>query len=539
MPKARNPLWLALALLLLLEGIVLYRMQGPAAVGADAPLEEFSAARALDMLRKILGDESPHPAGSLANDQVRERLVAQLRELGLTVQKHPCTILTARRSSLCNVLARLPDSSAAGQPLVLATHYDSVDAGPGAADAGSCVATLLETARALQHGEPLSRPVYLLFTDGEEKGLLGAASFVKEHSLSGEKPFVLNFEARGSSGPSLMYETHGGNLATIAWLSRCLPSPCFTSSAYVTVYRTMPNDTDFSAFAKAGWTGLNFAFIQHAHNYHTAQDTLANLNPRSVQHHGENALQIARRVAGSAEIPLRASDEDAVFFDLMSTFVVYFPERFALPIAGVALLVLIVYLWRFSGCREGLPTLILTALAIAMAFGLAVLGGEGVSSCYEACGWLPRRHMEYGPWLSVANWPLALAALALATWCMSRRGTREQVWISLSCISALAGVLVAWKLPGFSYLWLVPTCATVLVVFMPISWQVKFLISVCATGVVLLPVGTILPIVFGARAGMQLCPVCVFVLLPLMPCFVGADRRKLTTTSPATEPEEK
>ena len=235
MPKAKNPLWAALAVLLLLEGVVLYRMRGPVARGPDAPLEEFSAARALDMLRTILGDESPHPAGSLANDQVRDRLVAQMRELGLSVQKHPSTILTGGKYSLCNVLARLPNSSSSGQPLVLATHYDSVEAGPGAGDAGSCVAALLETARALQHGEPLRRPVYLLITDGEEKGLLGALSFVKEHQLSGEKPFVLNFDARGSSGPSLMYETHRGNLATIGWMARSLPSPCFTSSAYVTV----------------------------------------------------------------------------------------------------------------------------------------------------------------------------------------------------------------------------------------------------------------------------------------------------------------
>lgn len=537
MPKARNPLWAALAVLLLLEGVVLYRMQGPAARGPDAPLEEFSAARALDMLRTILGDESPHPAGSLANDQVRDRLVSQLRELGLSVQKHPSTILTAGKYSLCNVLARLPNSSEFGQPLVLATHYDSVDAGPGAADAGSCVAALLETARALQHGEPLCRPVYLLFTDGEEKGLLGALSFVKEHQLSGEKPFVLNFDARGSSGPSLMYETHRGNLATISWMARCLPSPCFTSSAYVTVYRTMPNDTDFSAFTQAGWTGLNFAFVQHAHNYHTAQDTLANLNPRSVQHHGENALQLARVIAGSNEIPLRASGEDAVFFDVLSTFVVYFPERFALPIAGVTLLVLVAYLWRQCGWRKGLPSLLLTTLAVAVAFGLAAAGGWALSKGFVACGWLPHRYMQYGPWLSLANWPVACAALALATWCLTRRGTREQVGICLACLTALAGVLLAWTLPGFSYLALLPACATALIVFLPIPWQVKLLISVCAAGIVLLPVGTILPIVFGARAGIQLCPVCVLVLLPLMPCFVGADRPAPTTASQPAESE--
>ena len=66
---------------------------------------------------------------------------------------------------------------------------------------------------------------------------------------------MLNFDARGTSGPSLMYETHRGNLATVRWMSHCLPQPCFTGSAFVTVYRYLPNDTDFSVFCRAAGPG--------------------------------------------------------------------------------------------------------------------------------------------------------------------------------------------------------------------------------------------------------------------------------------------
>ena len=48
----------------------------------------------------------------------------------------------------------------------------------GAADDGSGVAALLETARALRAGPPPRNDVIFLFTDGEERGLLGSQAFL-------------------------------------------------------------------------------------------------------------------------------------------------------------------------------------------------------------------------------------------------------------------------------------------------------------------------------------------------------------------------
>ena len=406
MTQSKLPVWWSLGLLLAIELVILYRLQGPAAKDDAAPLEEFSAARAVAVLRRILGDESPHPAGTPANGQVRDRLVTELRSLGLVVELQECDHPNDSNVKLCNVLARLPDTPESGQPLVLATHYDSVSAGPGAADAGSCVAALLEAARALQHGGPYRRPVFLLITDGEELGLKGAAAFVPAHPLARQKPFVLNFDARGSSGPSLMYETHRGNLGTVRWMARCLPRPSFTGSSYVTVYRYMPNDSDFSVFSRDGWTGLNFAFIGGAHNYHTANDTLANLDWRSVQHHGDNALELARFIASSEEIELQATEEDAIFFDVLGTFVVYFPQSWAWPLSVAAFVILAACAVSRAGRRVGVRSMCLTVCSQLLAGFLAGLLGWALARGMIASGWLPEQHVVHERWM---------AALLLAT----------------------------------------------------------------------------------------------------------------------------
>ena len=46
----------------------------------------FDTARAAARLARILGDQRPHPVDSPANDAVRERLIAELRALGLDPQ---------------------------------------------------------------------------------------------------------------------------------------------------------------------------------------------------------------------------------------------------------------------------------------------------------------------------------------------------------------------------------------------------------------------------------------------------------------------
>ena len=149
---------------------------------------------------------------------------------------------------------------------------------------------------------------------------------------------MLNFEARGSSGPSLMYETHRGNLATVPWLARCLPRPCFTSSAYVTVYRNLPNDTDFTVFTPGWLDGTEFRLHwQCAQLPHGAGYAGESRSPQRATSWRERA---GVGVAGIAGFGARSTCSVRARCGVLrraGTFVVYFPQSWALPVAVAAL----------------------------------------------------------------------------------------------------------------------------------------------------------------------------------------------------------
>ena len=148
----------------------------------------------------MLADEAPHPVGSAAGVALRGRLVAQLRELGLSPEELPAFSCSEYGSCapVVNVLVRVPGQEP-GPALLLASHHDSVPAGPGAADDGHGVALMLELLRAvLADGAP-RRPLLAVFTDGEEAGLLGARAFAL-HPAFAEVGAVINLEARGTGG---------------------------------------------------------------------------------------------------------------------------------------------------------------------------------------------------------------------------------------------------------------------------------------------------------------------------------------------------
>ena len=158
----------------------------------------------------------PHPAGSAANDQVREHLVGALRGLGLQTEVQDTVAPEAGQLSgaaggatvarVRNVVARLPGTDSTGRVFLVA-HYDSVQTGPGGNDDGAGASTVLEMARALTAGPRPRNDVVFVFTDAEEACLCGAAAFAASHPLAADGGVVLNFEARGTTGPVIMFET--------------------------------------------------------------------------------------------------------------------------------------------------------------------------------------------------------------------------------------------------------------------------------------------------------------------------------------------
>src|SRR5947208_12846195 len=325
----------AVGLLVLCAFSILRVARPPRAVPATAPDTAFSAERAMRHVEQIA--QRPHPMGTADHDRVRDYIVDQLSRLGLTSQIQQATAIGTRyrqAGRVQNILARLPGTDPNRSAVLIVAHYDGVEAGPAASDDAAGSAALLETLRALRaQKRPLAHAIVALFTDGEEAGLLGAAAFVREHPWAKDVAVVLNFEARGTSGRSFMFETGPGNLDA----ARALRSggDATARSVFATIYRTLPNDTDLSEIAVLGLPALNFAFADGVERYHTSHDDLAHLNPGSLQHHGAQMLSLVRTFA-SETLP-RPTTGDAVFFDLPVVGLVIYPEGLALPLAVIVL----------------------------------------------------------------------------------------------------------------------------------------------------------------------------------------------------------
>jgi|GEM_PF-343406 len=294
-PTARR----AVLLLPIAAGIfALIAERPPDALGSDAPRNVFAAGRALGHLEAIAAE--PHATGSAANQRVRRYLEQQLTGLGLEVdvQRADARLeggVIASLISVENVLGRLRGSE--GPPAVLlVAHYDSVPTSPGASDDGVGVAALLETARVLTGEARPRHDVIFLFTDAEEVGRHGATAFLREHPWAPEIAVAINLEARGNLGPVYMFQTGDDNGWWTDRFFEAVPQPR-TNSLAPEIFRRLPNATDFSIFRRGGLPGFDLAMIGGLTHYHTGLDTVADVDPRSLQHHGDHALALARSLA--------------------------------------------------------------------------------------------------------------------------------------------------------------------------------------------------------------------------------------------------
>lgn len=310
----------------------------PAEAKSDS---DFSNSRAMAHVRAIASET--HPAGSKANERVRQYLIDELSRLGLTTEVQTANVVrrTGSVQTVNNLIARMKGSAGGGadhRAIMLAAHYDSVAGGPGAADDTAGVAALLETARAIKVAGMPKRDIIFLITDGEEMGLLGARGLFEGIDGMALKPQIalaINFEARGTAGPSIMFETAPHNLSFIRHFAAAAPYPIANSLSY-DVYRLLPNDTDFTIFRWAGLKGLNFAMIGNYYYYHTKNDSPENLAAGSLWHHGSAALSLARHFANLSddEISSLLTDDqpNAVYFNLTPTILAIYPAAWVWPL---------------------------------------------------------------------------------------------------------------------------------------------------------------------------------------------------------------
>jgi hypothetical protein len=429
----------------------LIHARGPAPKPASAAGNVFSADRAAAVLSELVGDGVPHPLGSPGHAAVRDRIVQRLRALGY--QPAVESGFACSPYGICaeteNVTAVVPGSQSSA--VMVAAHYDSVPAGPGASDDGAGIAALLEVARILSTEPPRRNPIVLLFDDGEEAGLLGAESFVARSPWARRVAVVVNVDARGTRGESFMFETTAGHRWLIDLMARNVPRPD-TSSLFYEVYKRLPNDTDFTVFKRAGKEGVNFAYLGDVSHYHTPLDDLSYTSRRSLQHHGDNILGMARALAES-DLGRRERG-DLVWFDLMGLGIIRWPVPWSLPMALACLLFIVAAL--ILGRRKERSSLRSAAGGFGWFAATLVIAGAGMAGILAAM----KSHFGPAVWpahpepLIAAAWLAGLIVpISLGRWLGARVSDRGLV-AGAAVGWALFSVVTASLVPGASYLFL-------------------------------------------------------------------------------------
>jgi Peptidase family M28 len=454
-----------LFLLTLLAGLILaaLRVQPPTPLPVSAPADQFSAGRAMADVRVLA--RAPHPTGTPAAAAVVTHLEQRLTGLGFTVRR-VVTPLTGRPAerlakwggdpgqpavSLVAVRAgRTPGQDA----IALMAHHDSVWASPGAADDIAGVAAALEIARAIPAASQ-RRDLVLLFTDAEELGLVGARAILAPGAaadpIAAQIGVLINLEARGGGGRAMMFQTGKGNAELVRVLAGSSPS-ADASSLAVTVYESLPNDTDFTPGLKRGMAGLNFAFIGEAWGYHSPLMTPDRLDQGGLQHLGESGLGVTRALLTADALPAR--DNNAVFANApLLGLLVYLPST-GWVLLGLAAAMAVTAAWRRRAdwtvpgrmLSVGQAVLVLILSGLLM-WGLNLLSGSVGAEYYDRLAALPRLEVI-----------AVLAALAVLLFMASApAGTLWERWLSWVLLCLLGTLALQIWLPGAAPILLWPS----------------------------------------------------------------------------------
>ena len=505
----------------------------------DVPLAEFSTKRALKQVKNI--SQKPHYVGSQNHDVVANYLVKELQNIGLetSIQEgfsfSDKGILTKSK----NILARIKGSDS-DKALLLISHYDSAphSYSKGASDAGSGVATILESIRAFTYNKKQHKnDIIILFSDAEESGLNGAALFVTQHNWAKEVGLVLNFEARGSSGPSYMLmETTAGNAGLVREFAAANIQYPVSNSLMYSVYKMLPNDTDLTVFRELGNVqGYNFAFIDGHYNYHTAQDDINHLDKNTLAHQGKYLMPLLDYFS-NANLNTPQTTEDDVYFSIPFAFISY-SFSWVLPMVIIAFVLLLFFIFIGMGKR------LLSVPEIAKGF-IPFLGSLIVSALITFLGWklLLILYPQYNDLLNgfTYNGHDYIAAFTLLTlsicFAFYQRFSAKKVtinhYVAPLFLWILINLLLAFFLKGAAFL-IIPAFAGLLlfgsfVLTQKSKWVLNLFLSI-PTLLLIVPFIPMFPIGLGLKILFGSAILTVFTFGLLLPVFGSFTRKGMSS----------
>jgi len=372
---------------------------------------KFSAKLAFDHVQTLA--QKPHFTGSDNHSQVRNYIVEQLQDLGLDVHTQNGFVINKNNilTNPVNIVGILKGSDPTPKSdLLVMAHYDSdPHSSLGAADDASGIAAILESLRVFQNTKDSQKNnIIVLITDAEEIGLLGAQLFAEQHPLAENIGLVLNFEARGTSGPSnAILETNYGNKELVKSLADAGSLFPVTSSLMYEIYKTMPNDTDATVFREEkDIPGFFFAFIDGHYNYHAATDTPENLNLNSLAHQGSYLTALLPHYA-NIDLSSLKSARNRVFFNFPFFKIVHYDYYWIFPLlilgwVGLCFIVGIGFRKRVFEKNDFIKALFSTLLGLGISAAIGFFGWKLIAFLYPQY-WEIQQGFPYNGHLYIAS----------------------------------------------------------------------------------------------------------------------------------------
>ncbi len=487
------------ALLGLVAGLSVLILPSPTPTTA-APTT-FSAERAMAAINR-LADEPHSVLRREAHDRARDDVVGMFSDLGYTPTVHSDPMfdlsdpadkrifdgLSAEQQAVLKdapaetIVVDVPGKSE--HTMALMAHYDSatVEADEsghqhitdgtslGAADDGYGVAAIVETLRALKaDGRQPENSLKIVITDGEEIGLVGARNEMRHHRADYENvDLVLNLEARGTSGPALMFETSSNNSAVAGYFLSHVKQPV-AGSLLPSLYARMPNTTDMAAFIPEGFTVLNIAAIGDAEHYHHPTDAPRYVDHSTLQHYGDQVLGLTRAWAFDGQAPTLTADGDLHFFQLWRGLTVRYPAAVGTGLgclAVIAALGAVAVRARSLRWKRVLGTvwgLTWRAMSVSAAAGLVQLGAMAMK-------WAPESGLGPNPLLPWMFAGGALIGVGLTVRFVVRRwkeGLGQEAVAAVLLLLTAACIPLMVLVPGAAYVLVLPTLALALTALAP------------------------------------------------------------------------
>ena len=272
----------------------------------SAPPPEFNASRAMQYVKEIVA-YGPRPIGSKSHEKVENYIVSHLK--GDQVERDDFEINTAEgQFPVHNIIAKF--SGTRDGIIVIASHYDTNwplrDINyVGANDGASSSALLLEIANQLRGKKLDGNSIWLLWDDAEESMRL---PWYDPESLYGVRHLAQKWQDDGTLKKMkafLLEDMVGDADLNIEHVVEATPAledliyQAATNVGYQSHFfaREMSVEDDYKPFLDRGVPSADLIDFNYGYNnvfWHTAQDTVDKLSPKSLEIVGTVTLESMR-----------------------------------------------------------------------------------------------------------------------------------------------------------------------------------------------------------------------------------------------------